>query len=550
MIDRGRFPRSLGHESLIAEAVGAALAVILTWPLAARIDHVGVRGRDHAFKVWELGWMGHALRTRPLDLYDSNAFWPLDNSLAFGDAMVGYAPLGALVDGPTATLTLYNLLFLGSYVLAFAGAYLLARELGVGPPAAAVAGATFAFAPFRLAQASHLHVLASGGIPLTLFLLTRGYRSARPGLVVAGWLVAAWQVTLGFTLGLQLLYLLALLACLAGVVWLRRGRPRAPQRLAAATLIGAGVLLVVVAFQARPILAVADAYPDARRSAFEISSLSPVPESLVAAPRDSLVWGHATERFREGLRSQAEQILFPGVAAVVLAVLGATAPGFSRRLRLGLVAGTAVAAALALGFHISVGRLSYLFPYRWLYELAPGWNGVRTPGRVWTLVELGLALLAALGVQRIARGLRSRRSGLAVCCLAFAAVVVEGAGAPTYADLRAPPRGQRALAGPQLHLPVPEYDSLYQYWSTLGYPELVNGYVGFRIPQLQRIYALARRFPDPKSVSAYRHRGIRYVVFHPGLAADTFWARVARRPLPPGVARERRAGVVVFTLRR
>jgi hypothetical protein len=127
--------------------------------------------------------------------------------------------------------------------------------------------------------------------------------------------------------------------------------------------------------------------------------------------------------------------------------------------------------------------------------------------------------------------------------------MLEGAGAPTYVDLPRPPRGQRNLAGPQLHLPVAEYDSLYQYWSTLDHPDLVNGYVGFRIPELQRLYRVATRFPDAASASLFRRRGIRHVVFHPALAAGTPWADVPRRRVPPGVVRDARAGVLVFTLR-
>ncbi|MDW8339275.1 MAG: hypothetical protein RMM28_09070 [Thermoleophilia bacterium] len=54
--------------------------------------------------------------------------------------------------GPTAALVVYNLLFLGSYALAFLAAYLLARELGTGPFGGVAAGAAFAYAPWKLAQ--------------------------------------------------------------------------------------------------------------------------------------------------------------------------------------------------------------------------------------------------------------------------------------------------------------------------------------------------------------------------------------------------------------
>ena len=64
-----------------------------------------------------------------------------------------------------------------------------------------------------MTEAGHLHVISSGGIPLALFLLLRGYRRCSRGLVLAGWLVSAWQVSLGFTLGLQYAYLLPCSRC-------------------------------------------------------------------------------------------------------------------------------------------------------------------------------------------------------------------------------------------------------------------------------------------------------------------------------------------------
>ena len=80
----------------------------------------------------------------------------------------------------------------------------------------------FAYAPYRVTEAGHLHVISGGGLPLALFLLVRGYRRGSR-VLLAGWLVSAWQISLGFTLGLQFAYLLAVLALLVEV-WRRRGR--------------------------------------------------------------------------------------------------------------------------------------------------------------------------------------------------------------------------------------------------------------------------------------------------------------------------------------
>ena len=100
-----------------------------------------------------------------------------------------------------------------------------------------MAGAAFAYAPWRWGQAGHLHVLSSGGIVLALAMLARGhgfslrdgYRPdrVRPGWAIAGWLVAAWQISLGFGIGLPFAYVLALFVVAAVVAWLLMPLPPA-----------------------------------------------------------------------------------------------------------------------------------------------------------------------------------------------------------------------------------------------------------------------------------------------------------------------------------
>ena len=218
--------RVTARELVVLVAGACLLAVVMHWPLVLHLgDNIPKDLGDPLPQSWQVAWDGHALAHQPLDFFQSNQFWPLEDTLAFSDALVGYAPAGLLGSGAEAAVFRYDLLFLFAYALAFAGAYLLARELGLGRGGAAVAGAAFAFAPFRLEQDGHMQVISSGGIPLAFALGLHGYRFRRPAWVVAGWAVAAWQLSVGFTLGLPLAYLLATIWVIAAVVWLRMGRP-------------------------------------------------------------------------------------------------------------------------------------------------------------------------------------------------------------------------------------------------------------------------------------------------------------------------------------
>ena len=580
---RGRSPR-IGARELVLLAAGACLlAAIMTWPLVLHLDRdIAQDLGDPIRTAWQVAWEGHALSTQPLAFFQSNAFWPLRDSLAFSDSLLGYTPAGLIGEGAVAALVRYNLLFLFAQALAFVGAYLLARELGAGRAGAAVAGAAFAYAPFRLAMNGHLHVISSGGIPLSLFLMLRGYRRERAWLALAGWLVVAWQLSLGFTLGLQIVYLVAALVVLALVVWWRRGRPAPPRRVLAATAAGMVAVLVVGVVQARPYLRVADAYANAQRSADQVRTYSPPLRGFLAAPPESIAWGRVTAPVRETLASTREASLFPGAAILALAAIGALAASsaYSRRWRIGLAAGTAFAAVLSLGFGLAGGWLGY----RWLYELAPGWDAIRTPGRLTTLTSLGLALLAASGASALVRATarrrgagsprrdgeppkaRGRSSGAVVPTILgvalVAVVLLDGAGRIAHPTVPPVPAALMAQPGPQVHAPTDNtYDRLYMFWSTEGFPRIVNGTSTFSPRPLLRMRRAMGRFPDRRSLALLRSLGVRTVVVHPGLDRVPFppsgreavrgrsAEAIAARPLAGlPVRRERVGGALVYRL--
>ncbi|MGI8632531.1 MAG: hypothetical protein ACR2NA_08310 [Solirubrobacterales bacterium] len=556
-----RSPAAIGLRELAAVVAGSLLlSVVMSWPLIWNLGStIPLDLGDPLPQAWQVAWGGHALGTQPFDYFQSNQFWPKPNTLAYSDALVGYAPSALVGSGPTAAVARYDLLFIGAYALCFAGTYLLARELGAGPGPAAVAGAAFAFAPWRMEQNGHLHVISSGGIPLALFFLARGSRARRPALVVAGWAVAAWQLSLGFSLGLILAYLLATLAVVAGVVWMRAGRPRPSVRTVAAHAVGGALFALVGYVLSRPYLAVVDQFPDARRTVAQIEAFSGPPWMYLTASGENMLWGGLTGPLRDSLKNVPEMTLFPGLAIVALAVAGLGATAWPRRLRLGLGLGVLGTVLLTFGMHTQGGLL---WPYRVLYEVLPGWQGMRTPGRLTTLVSLGLALLAALGAARLAGAVRERGSGRAagplVAGVLCVAVLVEGAGfsvtppaGPTQPQVPAAPVAFSDYAGPQLHLPAlrAEDNRRYLLWSTDGFPDLVNGRSSLNPESFFSLVERSRSFPDRDSVRALRAAGVRTVMLHRDRTAGTPWERADRRPVRGlGVRRTRLDRVTIYGL--
>ena len=498
---------------------GIALAVLSSWPLVLHLpSRIAPDLGDPVRTAWQVAWVGHAMLHNPLHLFDANAFYPHPLSLAFSDSLLGYGPTAFIGHGTVAALVRYNLLFLWAWSLCFVGAYLLARELGLGWLGGAAAGIAFAYAPYRVTEAGHLHVISSGGIPLALFLLLRGYRHSSRGLVLAGWLVSAWQVSLGFTLGLQYCYLLAVITLVAAVYWWLAGRPALPRRLLAVTCIGIAVLGVVAIYEARPYLKVASEYPTAKRTLKEVKNYSAGPAAWLSASSENRVWGEITAGAREHVHSKNESVFWPGGLILVLAVVGLATPLYTRRLRIGLAVGIGVVSILALG----MGLTGAGYPYRLLYDYVPGWDGVRVPGRVFTLATLFYALLAGAGAQWLllrvgAWGRRNtlRGVGAIVGVVLLIGLLGEGAGHLAHPVVPQPKPAEVGLRGPLLDLPTDgPADRVWQYYSTDGFYEIPIGNSTFDIPRVDDLRGGMSGFPDKASIEKLRYYGIKTVVLH------------------------------------
>ncbi|WDZ84636.1 hypothetical protein [Micromonospora cathayae] len=399
------------HEWTLVVLGSLLLAAVLTWPtLADLTGTIPQDTGDPTLQAWQVAWGGHALLTDPTSLWHSNTFYPEPYTYAYSDTLLGYAPTGLVGDGPVAAVVRYNLLYVLVHALAFVGAYVLARQLGAGRAGSAVAGAAFAYAPWKLAQAGHLHVLSIGGIALALAMLARGHgwslrygyrpERARPGWAVAGWLVAAWQISLGFGVGLPFAYVLALVCLTAagGYVWStwrRRSRPPFPRGLLLADLAGGVFFAGVALFMAAPYFEVVERHPEGRRTVAHIEMFSPPLRGFLTAPPENWLWGERHAAARELLGFPNEMTLLPGVVLLGLACAGLAFSAWRLRHRLLLLAGVLVTGALAMGTRfLGDGDPGYVT----LVEHAPGWDGIRTPGRLvlWTTLLLGLLAAGAL----------------------------------------------------------------------------------------------------------------------------------------------------------
>jgi hypothetical protein len=297
-----RTARAAGLASL--GYVAAALAY--TWPLPIRLAGVPHDLGDPLMTTWFLWWSGTQAVPLTAHWWNAPTFYPATGVLGFSEHLLGLVPIAA----PSIALTHqplvgHNVAFIATFVLSALGAHFLAYTLTTRHDVSVVAAVAFAFAPYRLAHASHIQVLASYWTPVCLAALHRYDRTARPRWAVIA--AAAW-VLQALSCGYYLFFLSVLVALwfvwFAAVRWPLR-------RLAVAAAAFAGGALLLVPFLRGYQVILHDTY-GFRRSIGEIRFFSADVAGLLYASDELLAWGwvHVFQR--------AESDVFPGLAIVLL----------------------------------------------------------------------------------------------------------------------------------------------------------------------------------------------------------------------------------------
>jgi hypothetical protein len=509
----------------------AVASLVLTLPLAQHPTRTLPSDLvDTLLTTWIVAWDADHLRHGLQGVWNAPIFFPYHTTLAFSENLFGVAVLVAPVYWVTGNpLLTYNVAFLFSFTLAGTGMYLLVRSLTHSRTAAAVAGAYFAFCPFRTAQAqlAHIQMIATGWMPIALWALHEylaSYGRKWLALFAAAFCLQVLSNTyVAYFMVVPIVVVMA--AHAAGV----RGHLR---RLSLDLAVAAVVIVAVLA-------PVAAQYYRARTDYQQIRS----PGEIQQGGADVRAYFVATSGLwrrwlplPQPIFGEAEKELFPGIIAPLLAALALYTALFRSQPHTRW-AGVYGLIAVA-GFVLSLGPLVRVWgvvltrhgPYDWLQRVVPGMGGMRVPSRFALVGITGLSVLAGVGARLVAERVRPRFR-TAMAALLLIGVVADGWAVP-IPIVHYSPRGRpqdRAAAewlrdappGAVLHLPINtnSFQELNYQYATLfhGHP-IVNGLSGWSTPLLELLrqpwtplYDYAR---FAATVRMFRSLGVRYVVVH------------------------------------
>jgi len=503
------------RRAAIACGVALALAVVMTWPLAAGLGRLGrTTTMDGLYGIWNVGWVAHAIVTSPTTLFDANIFYPHRDTLAYSESNI----LAGVVAIPAWLVTrnayaAHNSAVLFAFASTWLGTWLLARRLSEHSGAAAVAAVLFAFCPFFYSHSAHIQLLMAGGIPLSMLALHRLADSPSPtrglvlGIALAGQALACayYGIFAGLMVGYGVLFFAA-----------RRRLWRVPA-FWLAVAIGAATASVIVLPFALPYLELqrdngfARSLDDARR-------YSATWQSYLASPAH----GHRLLlSLARNLGWRIGEVLFPGVLAIVL---GGTGVAMSWRdeardndRETVMLYGSLGALAVWGSFGPGAGL------YTVLYRAVPLFTFLRAPSRFGLLLALVLALFTSLALKRLLPR-AGRRGFLAASALAALAIaelnVVPFAWeralpvSTNYRVLAAMPRGALAefpFYGERVAYPL---HAQYMVLSTTHWMPLVNGYSDYIPPDFREAASVLDSFPSNDTFVVLQKHRVRYIGIH------------------------------------
>jgi hypothetical protein len=441
--------------------LGATL--VMTWPLAAGLTRdLPADLGDSLLNCYLLDWsaahLGRAAQgdwRAFQDWQTPGMFHPEPLTIAYSDHLLAQALQILPVYLATGNLILcYNLLFLSTFVLSALGTFVVVRQLTGNARAAFLAGLCYAFAPFRVAQFTHLQILSSQWMPFVLAGIHRFVETRRRTFLLGAAAALAAQ-------NLSSSYFMVLFApfavAYAGYELWRRGLAR-DRRVW--TALGAAFLaaaLVTAPFMWPYLEARALGVPP--RGLDEVRYYSADLLSYLTTTPSVRVWGGVMQAF-----PKPEGELFPGLVPALfgfLAVAVGMHAGWRRRRELPRAGGgRRVAAALALT--VALAYTAAFGAALVTDALNVGFVTLRLRGK-WRLLLVALAAWTALlALSRRARAViaDAPRSATAFYATALLVAVVLSCGPTLF------------VAGEPRLDPAP-YLWLYRY---------VPGFDGLRVP--------------------------------------------------------------------
>jgi len=412
-VRHGRWRGSRWRAPLLALALYAVLVVVMTWPMAARLNtHLFGRGSDAWSHFWIFWWVKDSLVHWHSPFFTDLLYYPAGVPLYTQNIAWANIGLWLVLQLFMGELAAYNVAFMLVYWLNAAAMFFLIRELvredgrvaAYASWAAFVGGLIYGFWPYIQRHSFHPNLSLTAAIPLALLFLHRLLKNGRtPDALLAGLFIALigitrWQLLIMAAILLGAFVLYEFVVSRAARSWRMVGQ---------LALVGAFAGLLMLPFAAP--VAVYQLTRDHPEDIYLDEQYDTQTDLLayVLPSHAHPLWGEAMTPFYDVMPENFSYTPFIGFVTLLLALWG-LAQGWPHT-RFWLLAAL-LFFMLALGPELQVnGRLYPAVPMPYsLVENNPLIRLLRNPDRFNVLLGMPVAVLAAFGVADLLRRLRWR----------------------------------------------------------------------------------------------------------------------------------------------
>ncbi len=460
----------------------------------------------------------NALLLNPLKILDAGYFYPINNTLALTENLIGYtiffSPIYILTGNPTLSFNVMIWLF---FVLSATSLFLLIKYYLNSPMSAFVGGLIYGFASYRFGNIDDIHMINLMCLPLAVLFLEKGIETGKWRFFA----LLAGCVVLQIYSGLYHSWFLALCLLIFAIFNARRLLDKA---VLMKLLAAASVTLLLV-------LPLVYVYVDIRIS-YAYKQWEDTLQWLGMDVVDYMRVMKNNVIYSPILMNQKNDILrrycaFPGFFAVALAVYGIFSKSLKGRTKGMLLAITAVCLLFSLGTYLKWNNelTSIPLPYLLVTEV---FSYIRCSWRFVFPFMFGLACFSALGFHRIATRLNNK-TALLLTCAVTCIIILENLNIPmTVYKVETPDEHIYSLVdGPLVEYPSKVIEGtgdhfkdywkreyLYMYYQAFHKQKIVNGVVSYHPAPRFETDKMVNSIPSDDALKYFSALGVKYVIVH------------------------------------
>jgi hypothetical protein len=511
------------------------ISIFITYPLIFHLGDFSTGTGDELLIAWIHSWVMHALLINPLSLFNANIYYPYHNSLAFSDIFITgsllTAPFVYVIGQPIAA---NNITIISSLALLGFTIYLLAYYLSKNNFASILSGFLIIFSPASLSNTVQIQMLEIYWVPLAILFFLLFFDTNKSRYLFLTFLCFLLQFYNSFLPAYFILFSLIIIFLFKWLENKKKCKTYFTRKNIVSLLLTFILLLPVTV----PYIQVSHEFHYARDLRDSIH-FALQPEDLLypgvnTKLRNFLLANIPTNHYSQNNEFKTGYLGF----IFSLLIIGTIIYLFRNRKTITFYEKNFITIALTgliLSFgpflHLNRQTIHYPFPiplpYLVFYYIMPGFQGFRNSQRWEMLFIIGAAILISLAISRVLKNFSIKNQLFIFILLAFSIVIefspMSFISIPQkkdfpkiYSWMPITPKYATFIMLPIYNWNMPpnvEQELFREYYSTIEFRPMVNGYSGFSPPPWQDfIYFINKDFPKQNSINALSKMRVNYII--------------------------------------